>query len=124
MTAGRGLALSLCLLGCLAGCARIAPHARTTEEIRVNLEPGDYERLAYVRGEDCAARYLIFFRFSAPNIVKALGDALRQAPAANFLANQHVTIVEEFKVPLVYHRLCVVVEGRAVKLHTAAEEVR
>ena len=124
MTVARGLALALCLLGCLAGCARITPHARTVDAIRINLEPGDYERLAYVTGEDFAARYLIFFRFSSPNLVKAAEDAMGKAPGANFLTNRHVAIVEEFKVPLVYHQLCVVVEGRALKLHTAAEEGR
>jgi len=118
----RCLALALCLLGCLAGCARITPHARTVEAVRLKLEPGDYQRLAYVKGEDCAARYLVFFRFSSPNIVKAAGDAMDKAPDANFLANQHVTMVEEFKIPLVYHQLCVVVEGRAIKLHTALED--
>jgi len=119
---GRGLALVFLLLTCLAGCARITPHARTVEVSRVMLEAGDYERLAYVTGEDCVGRYAIFFRFFSPNVVNAAGSALKKAPGANFLANRHVSLEEKFTVPLVYHRVCVVVEGRAIKLHTAAEE--
>ena len=122
MTFGRGLVLVLLLAGCLAGCGRITPHARTVEEIRVMLEPGDYERLAYVTGEDCAGRYAIFFRFFSPNVVNAARDAMQKAPGANFFANRHVSMEERFTVPLLYHQVCVVVEGRALKLHTAAEE--
>ena len=122
MNAVQSVALALCLLACLVGCARIKPHARTTEEVRVHMVPGDYERLAYVEGRDCAARYLSLFRLSTPNLVTAIEQAKGRAAGANFLVNQHVAIVEEFVVPLVYHRLCVVVEGRAIKLHTAAEE--
>jgi hypothetical protein len=122
MTVGRALLLVCLLAGCLAGCGRITPHARTVEEIRVMLEPGDYERLAYVTGEDCAGRYAIFFRFFSPNVVDAARNALQKAPGANFFANRHVSIEEKFTVPLLYHQVCVVVEGRALKLHTAGEE--
>jgi hypothetical protein len=122
MTVGRALVLVFLLVGCLAGCGRITPHARTVEEIRVMLEPGDYERLAYVTGEDCVGRYAIFFRFSSPNVVNAARDAMKKAPGANFFANRHVSMEEKFTVPLLYHQVCVVVEGRAIKLHTAEEE--
>ena len=83
MRVGCALVLVFLLAGCLAGCGRITPHARTVEEIRVMLEPGDYERLAYVTGEDCAGRYAIFFRFFSPNVVNAARDALKKAPGAS-----------------------------------------
>jgi hypothetical protein len=121
MSVGRALVLVFLLTGCLAGCGRITPHARTVEEIRVMLEPGDYERLAYVTGEDCVGRYAIFFRLSSPNVVLAARDAMQKAPGANFFANRHVSLEEKFTVPLLYHQVCVVVEGRAIKLHTAGE---
>jgi hypothetical protein len=38
MGVGRRLVLVFLLAGCLAGCRRITPHARTIEEIRVMLE--------------------------------------------------------------------------------------
>lgn len=118
----RGWALSLLLTGCLAGCARITPHAATLEVARVQLRPGDYDRLAIVKGEDCVGRYAIFFRFYSPNVIRAAGDALQKAPGANFFMNRHVSMEERFTVPLVYHQVCAVVEGRAIRLHTAEEE--
>ncbi|MDJ0850826.1 MAG: hypothetical protein QNK04_20845 [Myxococcota bacterium] len=119
--AGRALALALLLLAALPGCGRMTPHARTVEEIRVMLQPGDYERLDYVQGEDCVGRYAIFFRLFSPNVVMAARNAIQKAPGANFFANRHVSMDERFIVPLLYHKVCVVVEGRAIKLHTAAE---
>ena len=115
------LVWALALLVLIVGCGRITPHSRTVEEIRVQLTPGDYERLAYVEGRDCAGRYLVFFRFFSPNVVVAAGEAMRQAPGANFLVNRHVSMSERFVVPFVYHELCVVVEGRAIRLRTAEE---
>ncbi len=85
------------------------------------LRPGDYERLAYVQGEDCVGRYAIFFRLFSPNVVVAARNAIQKAPGANFFANRHVSMDERFVVPLLFHKVCVVVEGRAIKLHTAAE---
>ncbi len=117
----RGVALTLSLLACLAGCGRMTPHARTLEVIGVMLAPGDYERLDYVQGEDCVPRYAIFFRLSSPNVVLAAQDAIRKAPGANFFANRHVSMDERFTVPLLYHQVCVVVEGRAIRLRTAEE---
>ncbi len=73
------LALALLLLACLAGCGRMVPHARTVEEIRVMLRPGDYDRLAYVEGEDCVGRYAIFFRLFSPNVVVAARNAIQKA---------------------------------------------
>jgi len=99
----------------------MAPHSRTVEEITVELEPGDYERLGYVVGKDCAGRFLTFFRFRSPEILAAARDATAKAPGANFLANRHVGIEEKVLVPLIYHEVCVVVEGRAIRLHTAEE---
>ncbi len=119
--ARRALALALLLVATLPGCGRMTPHARTVEEIRVMLQPGDYERLDYVLGEDCVGRYAIFFRLFSPNVVMAARDAMQKAPGANFFANRHVSMDERFIVPLLYHKVCVVVEGRAIKLHTAAE---
>ena len=124
MTVRCDLALVLLLVGCLAGCGRMTPHARTVEEIRIILEPGDYKRLDYVTGEDCAARYAIFFRFYSASVVKAAQNAMSKAPGANFFVNRHVTMEERFQVPLLYHQVCVVVEGRAIKLRTALEEGR
>lgn len=117
----RMAATALLAMGAM-GCGRITPHARTIEVVRLQLQPSDYERLAYVEGEDCVARYLIFFRLFSPDVVAAAGRALRQAPGANFLLNRHVSMDERFVVPLVYHRVCAVVEGRAVRLHTANTE--
>ena len=114
------LALAL-LLACLVGCGRMTPHARTVEVIRVMLEPGDYDRLDYVEGEDCVGRYLMFFRLSSPNVVVAARKAMQQAPEANFFVNRHVSLGERLIVPLLYHEVCVIVEGRAVRLHTAVE---
>ena len=119
--AGRALALALLLAAALPGCGRMTPHARTVEEIRITLEPGDYERLDYVEGEDCVGRYAIFFRLFSPNVVLAAQDAMQKAPGANFFANRHVSMNERFVVPLLYHEVCVVVEGRAIRLHTAGE---
>ena len=115
-------ALAALLLPLLAaGCGRVTPHARTVEETRVVLEPGDYERLDYVQGEDCVGRYAIFFRLFSPNVVVAAGNALQKAPEANFFVNRHVSMVERFIVPILYHKVCVVVEGRAIRLRTAEE---
>ena len=113
--------LALLLPVSLSGCGRITPHARTVEEIRVALVPGDYDRLDYVEGEDCVGRYLIFFRLSSPNVVVAARRAMQQAPEANFFVNRHVSLGERLIVPLLYHEVCVIVEGRAVRLHTAVE---
>lgn len=114
----RTTAVVLLAMGAVA-CGRIAPHARTVEVVRLELESADYERLDYVEGEDCVARYLTFFRLFSPDVVAAAGRALQQAPDANFLANRHVSMEERFFVPFVYHEVCAVVEGRAVRLHTA-----
>ena len=122
--ASRALALALVLVAVLPGCGRMTPHARTVEEIRVTLEPGDYERLDYVQGEDCVGRYAIFFRLFSPNVVAAAGDAMQKAAGANFFANRHVSMDERFVVPLLYHEVCVVVEGRAIRLHTAEQASR
>ncbi len=122
--ARRALALALLLVATLPGCGRMTPHARTVEEIRVMLQPGDYERLDYVLGEDCVGRYAIVFRLFSPNVVMAARDAMQKAPGANFFANRHVSMDERFIVPLLYHEVCVVVEGRAIKLHTAEEPGR
>lgn len=86
------------------------------------LKPGDYERFDYVQGEDCVGRYLAFFRFASPNVVVAARNAMQNADEANFLTNRHVSMDERFIVPLLYHQVCVVVEGRAIRLHTAAEK--
>lgn len=118
-------ALAALLLPLLAvGCGGMTPHARTVEEVRVLLVPGDYERLGYVQGEDCVDRYLIFLRPFSPNVGVAARSAMQQAPGANFLANRHVSLDERFIVPLLYHEVCVVVEGRAIRLHTAEEARR
>ena len=111
----------LALLVLVGGCGRITPHSRTVEEIRVQLTPGDYERLAYVEGKDCVGRYLVFFRLFSPNVVVAAGEAMRKAPGANFFVNRHVSMSERFVVPLVYHEVCVIVEGRAIRLETAED---
>jgi hypothetical protein len=55
-------------------------------------------------------------------VVNAARDAMQKAPGANFFANRHVSMEEKFTVPFLYHQVCVVVEGRAIKLHTAVEE--
>ncbi len=85
------------------------------------LKPGDYERFDYVQGEDCVARYLAFFRLSSPSVVLAARNAMQDADGANFLTNRHVSMDERFIIPLLYHKVCVVVEGRAIRLHTAEE---
>jgi len=105
------------LWGLLLGCGTLTPHSRTVEEITVALEPGDYDRIAYVQGEDCVGRYAVFVRMFSPDVILAARDAMRKAPQANFLANKHVSLDERFIVPLLYHKLCVVVEGRAIRLH-------
>jgi hypothetical protein len=87
----------------------------------VALEPGDYDRIAYVQGEDCVGRYAVFVRMFSPDVTLAARDAMRKAPQANFFANKHVLLDERFIVPLLYHKLCVVVEGRAIRLHTFEE---
>jgi len=100
----------------ISGCGRITPHSRTVEEIRVLLEPGDYKRVAYVQGEDCVGRYLILFRLNSPNIVNAAKNAMSSVPQANFLVNRHVSMQEKFVIPLIYHQVCVQIEGRAIQL--------
>jgi hypothetical protein len=107
----------------VTACGRIAPHTRTVEEIRVILEPGDYKRVAYVQGEDCVGRYLVLFRFYSPNIVAAAKNAMSNAPQANFLINRHVSMQEKFIVPLIYHQVCVQIEGRAIQLLNEKGEV-
>lgn len=115
---GRILRLLVSIIGIvmISGCARIVPYTRTVEEIRVLLEPGDYKRVAYVLGEDCVGRYLLLFRLSSPNIVDAARNAMSNAPQANFLVNRHVSVQEKIIVPLIYHQLCVQIEGRAIQL--------
>ncbi len=54
------LAAAFLLLACGTGCVRMTPQARTVEEITVLLRPGDYDRLAYVHGEDGVGRYATF----------------------------------------------------------------
>ena len=107
----------------MTACGRITPHSRTVEEIRVLLEPDDYKTVSYVQGEDCVGRYLIFFRFSSPNIVNAAKGAMSNAPQANFLVNRHVGVQEKLIVPLLYHQLCVQIEGRAIQLLTADGDI-
>lgn len=117
-----GIASSLLVTFCLAGCARVTPQAAPAEVTRLILQRDDYDRLAYVKGEDCVGRYAIFFRFFSPNVIAAAGRALKEAPGANFFINRHVSMEERVWVPLLYHQVCAVVEGRAIRLHTAAEE--
>lgn len=114
--------VATCFLGgSLSGCGTLTPHSRTVEEITVALEPGDYDRIAYVRGEDCVGRYFVLLRMFSPNVTLAARDAMQKAPQANFFANKHVSLDERFIVPLLYHKVCVVVEGRAIRLHTFEE---
>ena len=121
MTRAGCLVATFALLASLPGCGRMTPHSRTVEEITVRLEPGDYDRLAYVEGEDCVGRYAVFFRLFSPNVVVAARNAMQKAPGANFFANKHVSMDERFIVPLLYHEVCVVVEGRAIRLRTIEE---
>ena len=114
--------LAICALsGSLLGCGTLTPHSRTVEEITVELKPGDYDRIAYVHGEDCVGRYAVFVRLFSPDVTLAARDAMQKAPQANFFANKHVSLEERFIVPLLYHEVCVVVEGRAIELHTLEE---
>lgn len=105
-------------------CGRMTPHARTIETIRVTLEPGDYEKAEFVQDEHCVGRYLVFFRLHTPNVMTASQKAMQQAPGANFFGNRHVSMEERIIIPLLYHEVCVVVEGRALRLHTATEVAR
>ena len=85
------------------------------------LRRHDYDVVKYVKGEDCVGRYLVLFRPFAPDLMDAMSRAQAQAPGANFMTNRHLTIVEEFTVPLLYHRVCLTIEGDAIHLHTAAD---
>ena len=122
---GRKLKFLITIFGIvlISGCGRITPHSRTVEEIRVLLEPGDYKRVAYVQGEDCVGRYLILFRLNSPNIVNAAKNAMSSVPQANFLVNRHVSMQEKFIVPLIYHQVCVQIEGQAIQLLNEQGEV-
>ncbi len=105
------------LVVAMSGCARTAARTRPTETLELDLKPRDFRRIGYVEGESCVPRFLIFFRFKSPNPVEAARNAMKKTPKANFLANRHVTAEERFVVPLIHHRVCVVIEGVAIKLY-------
>ena len=104
------------LLTLFSACARKAPGTAPDEVLYLSLESGDYDRLAYVEGSSCVPRYMIFFRMDSPNILDAVTQAMKQAPEANFLMNRHVSFQEEVVIPLLYHRVCLFLQARAVRL--------
>jgi len=111
--------LVLCALLMLGGCSRSASYTRPAEAIELKLEPGSYDPVAYVEGEDCVGRYLLVVRVFSPSTSAATERALAKGEGANFLLDRLTQTEERFVVPFVYHRLCRVVEGQAVVLHSA-----
>jgi hypothetical protein len=112
----------LALLWLVQGCGRVTAHRRMTENVHVELTPADYEFVKQVDGKSCVGRYLFFFKFYSPNPIEAAGNALRQAPEANWLGNRHVSLQEEIVVPLIYQRECIYLEGEAIKVHTGGRD--
>lgn len=109
-------ALGLIVVLAWSSCARITT-VSTPEELRyLRIAPDSYDRVAYVKGYSCVGQYVLFFRFSSPLIFEAMTMAMNQAPEANFLLNRHVFLRKEAVVPIVYHRLCLYIEGEAVRL--------
>lgn len=104
--------LGALLLSLTSACARTAARTRPVETHELSVTPKDYRFIKTVKGRSCTGRYLTFFRFFPPNPIEAASAAMKEAPEANF----HVSVQEEFLVPLIYHRVCVSVEGVAVKI--------
>ena len=98
----------------------MSAHSRPTEILSLEIEPADYRFLRYVEGEHCACRVATLVRIGRPSTRRATQLAMAQAPEANFLLNRHIMEEEQWIVPIVFHRLCVSVEGAAVVLFDAA----
>ena len=116
-----GVLWILALLLIASGCGSVTAHTRVTEDIHIELKPEDYRFVKNVEGKDCVGRYLFFLKFYVPNPIVAAGNAMQQAPEANWLLNRHVTVEEEIYIPLIYHRQCIRVEGEAVKVYAVGE---
>jgi hypothetical protein len=99
--------LVLTLFMFVLGCGSVTPHSRVTETIHIELNPEDYEFITRVEGSDSVGRYLFLFKFYTPNSINGTAEAIKQAPAANWLVNRHLSVQEEIYVPLIYHRQCV-----------------